>query len=99
MGNSIRTRWERLGLSPALLVFIVALAGLPYMAYHGLQAHAEHEGLRNARLFSNVISTVRGYYSSEVAGRIMSSEGVPVILSEDYHRIQGAIPIPATLSI
>ena len=99
MGNSIRTRWARIGLSPALLVFMVALAGLPFMAYHGLQAHAEREGLRNARLISNVISTVRGYYSSEVAGRVMSSGGAPVILSEDYHRIPGAIPIPATLSI
>ena len=86
------------GLTPAFLVFLVALIGLPFVLYLALVRHAENEALRDARSLSNVITIVRSYYAANVAGRLLQSDS-KAILSENYHRIAGAIPIPATLSI
>ncbi len=86
------------GLTPAFLVFLVALIGLPFVLYLALVRHAESEALRDARSLSNVITIVRSYYAANVSGRLLQSDS-KAILSENYHRIAGAIPIPATLSI
>lgn len=86
------------GLTPAFLVFLVALIGLPLVLYLALVRHAESEALRDARSLSQVITIVRSYYAANVAGRLLQSD-TKAVLSENYHRIAGAIPIPATLSI
>lgn len=99
MNTMIEKRWKRLGLSPALLVFIVALAGLPFAIYWVVYGHAQNEALRNAQQFSRVISTFRSYYATNVAGRILGSGGAAIVLTENYHQLQGGVPIPATLSI
>ena len=99
MRSMFENRWKRLGLTPALLVFIVALAGLPFAIYWVVYGHAQSEALRNAQQFSRVISAFRSYYATNVAGRILGSGDAPIVLTENYHQLQGGVPIPATLSI
>ncbi|MEY4268298.1 MAG: Adenylate cyclase 1 [Pseudomonadota bacterium] len=99
MANSSVYHWLRQhGLTPAFVVFLVALIGLPVLLHSTLRQHAENEALRDARSLSGVITIMRSYYAANVAGRLLQSDG-KAILSENYHRIPGAIPIPATLSI
>lgn len=86
------------GLTPALSVFLLALMVGPVVMYLALVNHAEREALKDARAFSSVISVVRSYYASSVAGRILAGGG-HTSLSERYKELPGAVPIPATLSI
>ncbi len=91
-------RASRLGLTPAFVAFLVALAGLPVVLFVTLLNHSEHQSLREAEEFSRVITVFRSYYARNVTGRILAHNG-PVTVTEGYHDIEGAIPIPATLSI
>jgi PAS domain S-box-containing protein len=86
------------GLTPAFVIFLVALIGLPAILYSALKNHAENEALRDARSMSAVITIVRSYYAANVSARLLQSD-TKAILSENYHQIPGAVPIPATLSI
>lgn len=95
----VMQRLRRLGLSLPLLLFIVALLGLPWIAYEVAFNHAEREARRNAQQFSRIIATVRSYYAANVAGRVLANHGQPVVLTENYRDTPGGIPIPATLSI
>lgn len=89
---------RKAGLSPALVLFLLALAGLPYVLHRTLNSHARGEALREARAFSSIISIVRSYYTNNVSARILQSNG-SVTLTERYHNTPGGVPIPATLSI
>lgn len=96
--TAIRNRWRDLGLTPALVIFVAALMALPFVLYFSLRHHAELESMRDARAFSSVISVVRSYYSANVTARILQNNGVATV-TDAYHKVPGAIPIPATLSI
>lgn len=89
---------EKTGVTWTLSIFIILLAGLPFVIYGSLSHHAEDESLRLARSFSSAISTVRSYYAKNVAARVLESHG-QVVLTEKYLSQKGGIPIPATLSI
>lgn len=95
--------WRRhgrlLALSPVMWLFVVALIGLPFVLFYSIRQHAESEAQRNARQFNQLISTMRSYYTQNVAGRILNSVGAPITLTENYHNLPGGVPIPATLSI
>jgi len=45
-----------------------------------------------------VISSVRGYYASNIVARVLASPGSTKVV-HNYEDIPGAIPIPATLSL
>lgn len=98
MVKDLLARWQKAGLSAALILFLLTLAGLPFVLHRTLNAHARGEALREARAFSSVISIVRSYYANNVSARILQSDG-KVTLTERYHNIPGGVPIPATLSI
>ncbi|MCX7306920.1 MAG: adenylate/guanylate cyclase domain-containing protein [Afipia sp.] len=53
---------------------------------------------RQATDLNSVVSSVRGYYASNVVGRILSSLE-PTKVVHNYESVPGAIPIPATLSL
>jgi PAS domain S-box-containing protein len=93
----VRHQW--LGLNPSMWLFIVVLCGLPFVGYFAMKTHAEKEALRDANQFSRLISLIRSYYNANVTQRILANNGERTVLSENYHQIDGAIPIPATLSI
>ena len=86
--------------SAVMLIFLVLmlLAGLPIVVWLDLRNLTEAALLRQASDLNSVISSVRGYYASNVVGRILASPGSTKVV-HNYEAIPGAIPIPATLSL
>ena len=84
-----------------LLFFLVVLllAGLPVAVWMDLTSLAETNLSRQASDLNSIISSVRGYYASNVVGRILAAPGVATKVVHNYEDIPGAIPIPATLSL
>lgn len=89
---------KKSGVTWTLSIFLLLLLGLPFVIYQSLAIHAEDESLRLARSFSSAISSIRSYYTKNVASRILESHG-QVTLTERYRDLKGGVPIPATLSI
>ena len=85
------------GLALILLV-LALLAGLPVAVWLDLRNLTETSLLRQAKDLNSVVSSVRGYYGSNVVGRVLASPG-PTQVVHNYQSIPGAIPIPATLSL
>jgi hypothetical protein len=82
-----------------LALFVVVLsAGLPLAVWLDLRNLTEAALRRQAADINSIISSIRGYYASNIVGRILSSPG-PTKVMPNYKDIPGAIPIPATLSI
>jgi adenylate cyclase len=54
---------------------------------------------RQASDLNSIISSVRGYYATNVVGRILAAPGVVTEVVHNYQDIPAAIPIPATLSL
>lgn len=90
--------FQLLGLGPAMWGFVAAAVALPFVMYRSLDEHTGHEALRQARAITLVATAVRSYYATNVVGPVIRNKGV-VTLSENYHKIDGGIPIPATVSI
>jgi hypothetical protein len=82
----------------ALLV-ILLLAGLPVAVWLDLSNLADNNLRRQASDLNSIISSVRGYYASNVVGRILAAPGTTTKVVHDYENVPGAIPIPATLSL
>jgi len=83
-------------LTGALIV--VLLLALPLAVWLDLTNLAEVALRRQASDLNSVITSVRGYYASQVVGRVLAHpESVKVV--HDYESVPGAIPIPATLSL
>jgi adenylate cyclase len=83
-----------------VLVLLVAalLAGLPIAVWLDLTNLSEATLRRQASDLNSVITSVRGYYASNVVGRVLASPGSTRV-AHNYETIPGAIPIPATLSL
>lgn len=77
---------------------LVMLLGLPLAVWLDLRSLTESTLRRQATDLNSVISSVRSFYGTNVAGRILGSSGATQV-SHNYESIPGAIPIPATLSI
>jgi adenylate cyclase len=81
-----------------ILLVLVMLAGLPVAVWLDLRNLSETSLLRQAKDLNSVVSSVRGYYASNVVGRVLASPGETKVV-HNYESIPGAIPIPATLSL
>jgi adenylate cyclase len=97
MENVRSTTTSSRGFTLILLV-LVMLAGLPVAVWLDLRNLTESNLLRQARDLNSVVSSVRGYYASNVVGRVLASPGSTQVL-HNYETVPGAIPIPATLSL
>jgi|GEM_PF-1689903 len=82
-----RARW-----AAALLVGLLVAV---WLDLHGMSERALR---RQAQDLNAVITGVRGYYSTNVVGRVLASPGSTKVV-HNYAEIPGAIPIPATLSL
>src|SRR5438552_9029225 len=82
----------------ALLV-VILLAGLPIAVWLDLRNLSEDLLRRQASDMNSLITSVRGFYSKNVVGRILAAHGTPTQVVHNYEDIPGAIPIPATLSL
>jgi adenylate cyclase len=80
------------------VLIVLLLAGLPLAVWLDLTNLAETSLHRQAVDLNSVISSVRGYYASNVVGRILAADGRTQV-AHNYENIPGAIPIPATLSL
>ncbi|KIZ47420.1 MULTISPECIES: adenylate/guanylate cyclase domain-containing protein [Rhodopseudomonas] len=79
-------------------LIVVLLLALPLAVWLDLTNLAEVGLRRQAADLNSIITSVRGYYASNVVGRVLAHpESVKVI--HDYESVPGAIPIPATLSL
>ena len=81
-----------------VLLVLVLLAGLPVAVWLDLSNLTESALRRQAADLNSVITSVRGYYASNVVGRVLAAHDRTAVV-HNYHDIPGAIPIPATLSI
>ena len=76
---------------------VLLLLGLPFAAWLDMRDLAERILLRQGDEVSRVIDDMRGFYASDVVGRLLAHhEAVP---TNNYKSVDGGIPIPATLSI
>jgi adenylate cyclase len=82
-----------------LLLVVLLLVGLPVAVWLDLSNLAETNLRRQANDLNSIIASVRGYYASNVVGRILAAPGVPTQVVHNYQDVPGAIPIPATLSL
>jgi adenylate cyclase len=84
-----------------LLLFLVVLllAGLPAAVWMDLTNLTEANLNRQAGDLNSIISSVRGYYATNVVGRILAAPGVVTKVVHNYEDIPAAVPIPATLSL
>src|SRR6476660_7756982 len=81
-----------------ILLVLVMLTGLPVAVWLDLRNLSESSLLRQAKDLNSVVSSVRGYYATNVVGRVLASPGETKVV-HNYESIPGAIPIPATLSL
>ncbi len=77
---------------------VVSLLGLPVAAWLDLRALSERMLQTQAGEISRIIDEVRAFYGSDVVGRILPAAG-PITVTHNYRDVNGAVPIPATLSI
>lgn len=87
-----------MGLGPAMWAFVLSALALPFVLFQTLDEHTGQEALRQARAVTVVATAVRSYYTTNVVGPVIRNKG-QVTLSENYHNIDGGIPIPATLAL
>jgi adenylate cyclase len=77
---------------------ILGVLGLPLVMWLDLRALSEKNLRERASETGRIVDIMRSFYSAEVVGRIQHAEG-KVTTSSNYKNINGAVPIPATLSI
>lgn len=97
MPNDRQTTRERRGTTLIALV-VVLLLGLPLAVWLDLRSLTEFTLRRQATDLNSVITSVRSFYGTNVAGRILGATG-PTQVTHNYESVPGAIPIPATLSL
>jgi adenylate cyclase len=89
---------QRSRIALSVVVVLVLLAALPLAVWLDLQ-HIARVGLtRQAEDLNSIITSIRGYYSTNVVARVLASTGHTQVV-HDYEAVPGAIPIPATLSL
>lgn len=97
MPNALpKERRTRGGVLIALVVLL--LTGLPFAVWLDLRSLTEAALRRQASDINSILTGVRTFYGTNVAGRVLASPGTTQV-SHDYESIPGAIPIPATLSL
>ena len=92
------TRHQRTVGPFLVLAVLVGLLGLPTAVWFDLRSLSERMLRLQASEISRIIDEMRGFYGSDVVGRVLRAEQ-PVTATHNYREVPGAIPIPATLSI
>jgi class 3 adenylate cyclase len=94
-----RGELQQRAVGPLLVAAVVlGLLGLPAAVWLDLRELSEGMLRTQAREISRIVDVMRGFYGTDVVGRVLQANG-PVSAIHNYRDVQGAIPIPATLSI
>jgi adenylate cyclase len=80
------------------IVVAFLLLALPLAVWLDLTNLAEAALRRQATDLNSVITSVRGYYATNVVARVLANPGSTKVV-HNYEAVPGAIPIPATLSL
>lgn len=80
-----------------IMLVLLLLLGLPLAAWLDMRALSERLLSRQANEIGRVIDDMRGFYASDVVGRLAGHPAATP--TNNYKSIEGGIPIPATLSI
>jgi len=75
----------------------IAVLALPLAVWRDVMAVTDQSIRRQTIALDSVMRNLQGYYAQNVVSRL--SPDSPTIASHDYHAIDGAVPIPATLAI
>jgi adenylate cyclase len=86
------------GIFLIVLVAILIL-GLPLAVWLDLTSLTEAALRRQAIDLNSIITSMRGFYGTNVVGRVLAAPGTSTQVTHNYQSIPGAIPIPATLSL
>ncbi|HZZ93775.1 MAG TPA: adenylate/guanylate cyclase domain-containing protein [Usitatibacter sp.] len=79
-------------------VVVALLVALPLCVWRDLR-HISRVALeRQARDVNAIVTSIRGYYASNVVARVLASPDHTRVVN-NYESVPGAIPIPATLSL
>jgi adenylate cyclase len=97
MDQPISKRFKARGLPTAIFIALL-LAALPIAVWLDLTNLVDAALRRQAFDLNSVISSVRGYYATNVVGRVLANPGATQVI-HNYESVPGAIPIPATLSL
>jgi adenylate cyclase len=91
------TRSRSVALTTLILVLLL---GLPLAVWLDLRNLTDTALRRQAADLNSVITSVRGFYASDVVGRVLAAPpGTSTQVTHNYQSTPGAIPIPATLSL
>jgi adenylate cyclase len=82
-----------------IALVIIMLLGLPLAVWLDLRNLTDTALRRQASDLNSVITSVRGFYGSNVVGRVLAAPGASTQVTHNYEAVPGAIPIPATLSL
>src|SRR5512134_136227 len=69
------------------------LLGLPIAAWLDMRGLSERILRRQADEISRIIDDMRGFYASDVVGRVMAQHAA--VPTHNYKEVSGGIPIPA----
>src|SRR4029077_18796545 len=97
MDKPISRKFRARGLLTGAFIGLL-LAALPVAVWLDLTNLVDAALRRQASDLNSVISSVRGYYATNVVGRVLANPGATQVI-HNYEAIPGAIPIPATLSL
>jgi class 3 adenylate cyclase len=75
----------------------IAVLALPLAVWRDVMAVTDQSIRRQTIALDSVMRNLQGYYAQNVVSRL--SPDSPTVASHDYHAIDGAVPIPATLAI
>ena len=81
-----------------IVLVMVALIGLPAAIWLDLRNLSDETLRRQAGSLNGIITSVRSYYAKNVVSRVVNSDTQTQAL-HNYLDVNGAIPIPATLSL
>jgi hypothetical protein len=96
----VRLKHTRARSVALIILVLILLLGLPLAVWLDLRNITDTALRRQASDLNSVIMSVRGFYASDVVGRILAAPpGTSTQVTHNYQSIPGAIPIPATLSL
>ena len=98
MKQQISEEQRKRGLLTGAAIVLLLLA-LPLAVWLDLTDLSKAALRRQAADLNSVITSVRGYYATNVVGRVLANPNGTTKVVHNYESIPGAIPIPATLSL
>jgi adenylate cyclase len=96
----LRLKHTRARSVALIILVLILLLGLPLAVWLDLRNITDTALRRQASDLNSVIMSVRGFYASDVVGRVLAAPpGTSTQVTHNYQSVPGAIPLPETLSL